>query len=107
MKSGRELRVTKNHPLLTADGMMKMASEFKSDDSLVQLGGSLDRIASIEEIKHFGKVYNLFVESDEAAKNIVVTNGYLNGTAYFQNAGAKDMNRSLFRSQMTRGVFSK
>jgi FOG: PKD repeat len=107
MKSGRELRVTKNHPILTEDGMMKKADEFKSGESLVQLGGSLDRITSIEEIKHFGKVYNLFVSSDEAAKNIVVTNGYLNGTAYFQNAGAKDMNRSLFRSNMTRGVFGK
>jgi hypothetical protein len=107
MKSGRELRVTPNHPVLAQDGMMRTAAEFKVGDSLIQLGGDLDKVVSIAPIKHFGKVYNLFVESDEAVKNIVVTNGYLNGSAYFQNAGAKDMNRSLFRTNMTRGAFGK
>jgi hypothetical protein len=107
MKSGRELRVTKNHPVLTQTGMMKTAEEFQVGESLIQLGGDLDKIMSITPYKHFGKVYNLFVESDDALTNIVITNGYLNGSAYFQNAGAKDMNRTLFRTNMTRGVFGK
>ncbi len=107
MKSGRELKVTPNHPVLTADGSMKTAAEFKTGEALVQLGGDLDPIVSITATKHFGKVYNLFVQSDVAYKNIVITNGYLNGSAYFQNAGAKDMNRSLFKQKMTRGVFGK
>ncbi|MEN0057507.1 MAG: PKD domain-containing protein [Bdellovibrio sp.] len=105
MKSGRELRVTPNHPLLRADGVMKTAAEFTLSDSLVQLGGELDPIESISPIKHFGKVYNVFVQSDDTYKNILITNGYLNGSAYFQNSGAQDMNRSLFRQKMLRGVF--
>lgn len=107
MKSGRELRVTKNHPVLSKDGMMKVADQFKVGEALVQVGGELDPIVSIDEIKHVGKVYNVFVQSDEVHKNILVTNGYLNGSAYFQNAGAKDMNRQLFRKNLTRGVFEE
>lgn len=107
MKSGRELRVTKNHPVLTQEGFMKTADQFTAGEALVQVGGDLDKIVSITEIEHFGKVYNVFVQSDEVHKNILVTNGYLNGSAYFQNAGAKDMNRQLFRKNLIRGVFDK
>ncbi len=107
MKSGKELRLTKNHPVLTKEGMMKEAKEFVVGEELVQLGGALDPIKSIDQIKHFGKVYNVFVQSSEPQKNIVITNGYLNGTAYFQNEGTKDMNRQLFRRNLTEGVFGK
>ena len=41
------------------------------------------------------------------AKNIVVTNGYLNGTAFFQNTGGDNLNRQLFKNKMLQGVFSK
>ncbi|CAE80217.1 PKD domain-containing protein [Bdellovibrio bacteriovorus] len=107
MKSGRELRVTKNHPILSQDGSMKVAEEFKVGESLVQSGGTLDAIVSINEIKYFGKVYNVFVQSNAPHKNVVLINGYLNGSAFFQNAGAKEMNRTIFRNNMTRGVFGK
>jgi len=36
---------------------------------------------------------------------VVVTNGYLNGTAFYQNEGSKFMNRALFRQQLFRGAF--
>lgn len=105
MKSGRSIKVTTNHPLVASNGMMKQASEFKVGDSLVQLGGHLDPIVSLEHIKHYGKVYNLFVKSSEIQKNIVITNGYLNGTAFFQNEGAQNMNRTLFKNKLTKGIF--
>lgn len=105
MKSGRTIKLTTNHPLVASNGMMKQASEFKVGDSLVQLGGRLDAIVSLEHIKHYGKVYNLFVKSSEIQKNIVITNGYLNGTAFFQNEGAQNMNRALFKNKMTKGIF--
>lgn len=107
MKSGRELRVTKNHPILDKDGSMKVAEEFKIGEALVQSGGTLDPIVSINEISYFGKVYNVFVQSNAPHKNVVLINGYLNGSAFFQNAGAKEMNRTIFRNNMTRGVFGK
>lgn len=106
MKSGRQLKVTPNHPILTADGSMKAAEAFKAGEALVELGGKLDPIVSIQNTKYFGKVYNVFVNSNDVYHNIVITNGYLNGTAYFQmDSNAKDLNRALFKDKLTRGVF--
>ena len=62
---------------------------------------------SIRKFNYFGKVYNLFVKSSALHKNIVVTNGYLNGTAYFQNDGAQHLNRQLFRGALIKGVLDK
>lgn len=107
MKSGRSLRLTENHPLLASDGSMRLAESFKTGESLVQLGGKLDQIVSINKTNYHGKVYNLFVKSSDPIKNIVVTNGYLNGSAFYQNEGAENMNRELLRSRLTRGVFGK
>jgi len=106
-KSGRSLRVTPNHPLLSSEGMMKTADQFTEKDSIVELGGDLDPILQIEKTKYTGKVYNLFVNSDEPLRNVVITNGFLNGTAFYQNEGAVNMNRSLLRSRVTQGAFHK
>lgn len=105
MKSGGQLRLTVNHPLLSSAGSMKLARDFKVGDNLVQLGGKLDTIVSIQSIQYTGKVYNVFVKSNDLKKNIVVINGYLSGTAFYQNEGTQYMNRSLFREQLTNGVF--
>lgn len=105
MKSGGQLKVTTNHPLLSQQGVMKLASDFQVGESLVLLGGRLDPIVSIEAQTHHGKVYNLFVQSSDLKKNVVVINGYLNGTAFYQNEGAKVLNRALFREHLFRGAF--
>lgn len=107
MESGKTLSVTPNHPLLKKDGSMDTADKFKAGDALVALGGELDPIQSIESIIYFGKVYNVFVKSSVPQENIVVTNGYLNGSAYFQNEGAGNMNKTLLRKKLTKGVFGK
>ncbi|MBX3021881.1 MAG: PKD domain-containing protein [Bdellovibrionales bacterium] len=107
MKSGGRVSLTTNHPVLTADGRMKEARDFQVGESMVRLGGELDEIVSAEVTQYHGKVYNVFVKSASLHKNIVVTNGYLNGTAYFQNEGKKHLNRVLFRNNLTHGVFGK
>lgn len=107
MKSGGVLRVTPNHPLLSIDGRMRSAGEFKEGDSLVQLGGVADPIVSLSHEDYFGKVYNVFVRSADLHKNVVVTNGYLNGTAFYQNEGAKFLNRVVLRDRLVKGVFEK
>jgi cyclopropane fatty-acyl-phospholipid synthase-like methyltransferase len=84
-----------------------MVGDLKVGDELVQLGGRTDRIVSLEHVKHFGKVYNVFVRSADPMKNVVVTGGYLNGTAFYQNEGAKFLNRRVFQGKLTNGVFSK
>ncbi|NCN41600.1 PKD domain-containing protein [bacterium] len=106
-QSGGSLRVTTNHPVLSEEGSMWLASEFKVGDSLVMQGGLLDSIVSIEPSVHFGKVYNLFVESSDPKANVVSTNGYLNGTAFFQNEGADLLNHEVLRNQLIHGVFEE
>lgn len=105
MKSGGTLRITENHPVLDPSGRMRLASTFKVGDSLVKLGGQSDEIVSIVPEVYFGKVYNVFVKSKSLHQNIVVTNGYLNGTALFQNEGASNLNRSLFRREVLKGAY--
>lgn len=107
MASGGSLRLTPNHPLLTADAFMRLASELKVGDQLVRLGGISDQIISITETNYYGKVYNVAVKSAALHKNIVITNGYLNGTAMYQNEGAKFVNTQIFRKHLLRGVFAK
>ncbi len=107
MKSGGHLRLTPNHPLLDGSAFMRNARDFKVGDHVVQLGGVRDEIISITSTDYFGKVYNVFVKSADIHKNIVVINGYLNGSALFQNEGAKSMNTQIFRQSLIRGVFDK
>lgn len=107
LKSGGELKVTLNHAILHESGVMKMASEFKVGDNLLQLGAKKDQILAIEQANYFGKVYNLFVKSNDLKKNVVVVNGYLTGTAFYQNEGAQSLNRDLFKNRLLRGVLEK
>jgi hypothetical protein len=102
--SGGNLRVTPNHPIVTVEGRVVEAGDFKVGQDLIKLGGERDRITSIRSIKYFGKVYNVFVKSNELHKNIVVTNGYLNGTGFFQNEGAQNLNRKILRSHLSAGA---
>jgi len=105
MRSGGSLRLTPNHPVVAQDGSIKLASNFAPGESLVKFGGQLDEIVSIETSVHYGKVYNVFVQSNDLQQNIVVTGGYLNGTAFYQNEGAEYVNRQILRNKLTRGVF--
>lgn len=104
MKSGRELKLTPNHPVVTKDGTLKLVEDFTVGEPLVLLGGELDPIVSIKRIAYHGKVYNVFVQSNAWHQNIVVTNGYLNGTAFFQNEGADLVNRQILRRNLIRGA---
>lgn len=104
-RSGGLLKVTLNHPLVNGEGKMMEAVEFKVGDHLVKLGGIRDEIVSITQVPYFGKVYNVFVKSSDLIKNVVVTNGFLNGTAFYQNEGSKHLNRVVFQKRVTRGVF--
>lgn len=107
LKSGGEVKLTSNHAVLHESGMMKMASEFKVGDNLLQLGAKKDEILSITQSNYNGKVYNVFVKSNDLKKNVVVINGYLAGTAFYQNEGATDLNRSLFKQRLIKGVLEK
>lgn len=104
-KSGRKLKVTPNHPVVMASGEIKEAITIKVNDEAAMLGGKKDQVKSLRSMKYFGKVYNLFLKSGKPEDNIVSTNGYLNGTALFQNEKADLLNSVVLRKSLTQGVF--
>ncbi|MDI1449863.1 hypothetical protein [Polyangium sp. 6x1] len=84
MESGGRLRVTLNHPMVTAEGVVKPALEVKAGESLVKKDGAFDPIARTHDDLFFGKVYNITPASNDPVENIVVAEGYLNGSARYQ-----------------------
>ena len=65
-QSGGQLKVTKNHPILTAEGLMIEAGNLKVGDSLVQIDGQTDAIVSISEKEYYGRVFNIQPEADSS-----------------------------------------
>lgn len=100
MKSGGELRVTTNHPIVDSKGRMRSADTLKIGESLVLLTGEFDPITKITPEEHYGRVYNLEVKGNNLLEKVVVAQGYLNGSVYYQNEGLKDLNRMIFRANV-------
>lgn len=107
MNSGGTLRVTPNHPLVDSTGIMREAKDLKIGESLVKMGGESDQIVAINSQIHYGKVYNVFTASSDLNRNLVVTSGYINGTAFYQNEGAINMNRQVLRKRLVEGAFNQ
>jgi hypothetical protein len=102
---GGHLRVTTNHPVLDGTGVMKQADEFQEGDELVREDGSLDPIVSIEKELYFGKTYNLKPSTYDAVTNIVVAQGFLNGSGRYQDKSVIEGNRILLRQNIPDSVF--
>ncbi|TMO04007.1 Hint domain-containing protein [Pseudoalteromonas sp. S558] len=104
-RDGGSLKVTLNHPLLISTGHMKNAEDIHIGDSLITESGDFDEILSIEEVEFYGKVYNVRPDSDGADGvslngQIVVAQGFLSGSMYYQNTGANHVNRLLLRDSL-------
>lgn len=107
MKSGGELRVTKEHPLVTSEGMMRQAQTLAVGDALVRDDGSLDPVVSTTRTEEFTKVYNLRPTTTDLTSNILVAQGYLTGSARYQNEYVKYLNRVLFRHKIPAAVIPR
>jgi hypothetical protein len=102
--SGGRLSVTFNHPLVASDGVIRDASEFKTGDQLIRADGSFDEIRTIEEMIYPGKVHNVLPYGDTTIGNIIISEGFLSGSAYFQNDGVNFMNQKILRSNLLQGI---
>jgi hypothetical protein len=100
MASGGKLSVTLEHPLVTSQGSLRKAKEFIVGEHLVKQDGSLDEIVTIEKQSWYGKVYNLRPVSRDLTSNILVAEGYLNGSARFQSEYVEELNRLILRKNV-------
>jgi hypothetical protein len=102
--SGKKLTVTTRHALLDSEGRMREADTLRVGESLVQMDGTPDPIIQLHPRRYYGKVYNVHPWSGSSMKNVVVAEGLLSGSVYYQNEGVKDLNRDLFRLHLPSGL---
>ena len=93
--SGGSLKLTGEHPVITSEGRLVKADQLAVGDELLKADGTPDPIARVEKTSHFGKVYNIKPVSREPVANILIAQGYLVGSARFQNDDVGYMNRVL------------
>jgi len=106
-QSGGSLRVTKEHPLVTGDGVLKQAQDLVVGESLVRDTGKRDPIVSIAKTDEFTKVYNLRPTTTDLTSNILVAQGFLSGSAAYQNEYLKYLNRVLLRQKIPANVIAR
>jgi len=98
--SGGRLQVTLNHPLLDSEGYIREAETFRVGDSLILKNGDPDPILHISEgEKFFGKVYNVRPKDYDLKSNIVVVQGFLNGSSRYQNSYIDKLNRQILHQE--------
>ena len=100
MEKGSILKVTTNHTFVNGEGKVLEVSRFKEGDSILRADGKPEKIASIRAERYRGKVYNVTPESSEPINQVVVAEGYLTGSAYYQNVELTDANRHLLRRNL-------
>jgi len=105
--SGGLLRVTPNHPIVDGSGVVKQAHEFVVGDELVRANGALDPVISIEKELFYGKAYNLKPTTFDPLTNIVVAEGFLNGSGRYQDKSVTEGNRSLLRKNIPDSAFAQ
>jgi hypothetical protein len=93
--SGGALSVTNEHPMVTSEGRLVKAEKLTAADQLLKADGTPDPITRIVKTDYFGKVYNIKPVSSERVANILIAQGYLVGSARFQNDDVNYMNRAL------------
>jgi hypothetical protein len=99
-ESGGELKVTKNHPIVDGQGKVKTADSFKVGEALVHYLNGLDPIVDISPMRYFGRVYNLAPNNKTLISHILVAQGFLNGSSWYQNDGVRFLNRNILRKNI-------
>ncbi|MBI3534705.1 MAG: hypothetical protein HY072_04385 [Deltaproteobacteria bacterium] len=97
---GVTLKVTKGHPLLDADGKIKLSENFKAGDALIRTDGSLDVILSIIGESMVYRAFNVAVQSENLLEQIIVAgdgDGVLSGSHYYQVREIDHLKRILTR----------
>lgn len=105
--SGGSLSVTNEHPVMVGSGKLVKAEKLREGDEILKADGTKDPIVHVEKTNFFGKVYNLKPTSPEHIRNVLIAQGFLVGSARFQNDDIKYMNRALLFHTVPDSVMPK
>lgn len=103
-ESGGNLKVTTNHPLIDELGYVREAETFTIGDALIRESGALDPIVNIEHEDYFGKVYNLMPNTESKLGNVVIAEGFLSGSEWYQNEASDLLNSKLLRANIPEDI---
>lgn len=106
MESNGVLQVTPNHPLVDGSGYIREAQDLVVGNYLIKKDGHQDMIKSIETIDYFGKVYNVEPDADSLKGNLVVAEGYLSGSNWYQNDGYGNIDKRILRESIPGALVS-
>lgn len=101
--SGLSVVVTRNHPLVDGEGVMREASDLKIDDALLSAQGRTEKIVAREERAYFGKVYNVSPLSPAPEDNLVVAQGLVSGSHNYQVGLHRLINHQVLRARLAQG----
>lgn len=104
---GGKLRLTNEHPVVTSEGRMVRAQDLKVDDELLRQDGTPERIVAVEKTTHYGKVFNIRPITRDQVSNILVAQGFLVGSARYQNEDVQYMNRIILQRDFPEDVLPK
>lgn len=96
-RSGKTVRVSLNHPLLTEDFTMKQAQDLTLNNSLITSAGEADPITSINQVKYFGKLHNMYVDTPRLEQSLYIVQGLISGDKKYQDVSISDINRAILR----------
>lgn len=105
--SGGRIQVTESHPMLTENGRLVDAQTLKVGKKLILYNGRPDVIVAIRKFEKFGKVYNLYPQSQELHKNLIVAQGFISGSAFYQSEGNEYMGRVILRHALVEDLFPR
>ncbi len=94
-RSGGQLRVTDQHPVLIGNGRLVEARTLKVGNELIKADGTRDPIVSVTQMPYFGKAYNLKPVATNRVANLLIAQGFLVGSSRYQNEDVDYMNRII------------
>ncbi len=104
-ESGGEIKVTKNHPLVLSNGQLREAGTLRIGDQLVLVDGQADPIRSLTEQDYHGRVFNIQPDTESELGQILVAQGFLSGSSWYQNDGHEYLNRLMLRRNVPATLF--
>jgi hypothetical protein len=96
---GFQLRLSEEHPVLMASGVMKRADEVSTGDQVLSfkvVNGSTGvpkpvRVTRTSRVPYFGNLVNVDLETLEPTQNVIVSNGILVGSNLDQTQRGRDL----------------
>lgn len=99
-QSGGFLAVTPAHPVMNHEGRLLQARDFKVGDSMIRLNGKADRLVEVRNFMYKGSTRNVVPRSDMLTSNLIIAEGYITGSYWYETVGQRFMGQQILRQSL-------